>query len=152
MYLRPKVGIWGLTQCCGGPFKFWSWNGLFWAVSYNAPWLLYGRSEKKIIIQPSVVHKVAKTSSKKVFWILPIFSPKWAEPWFRPFLRPGRKVHVPPIFSKKFIKEFFSPIGKVQHILKLDRLFFLFLRYPVFQCLVLSAPKYQTLKNRISQK
>ena len=75
---------------------------------------------------------MGKTCSKKVFWISPIFSLKWAVSWFRPFLRPGQKSNVPPVFSNKFIKESFAPIGKVKHIKKLGHHFFVFLRYPIF--------------------
>ena len=50
-----------------------------------------------------------KTWSKRNFWLSAIFSSTRAGPWFRPFLRPGQKIHVPPIFSKKFTNIFFAP-------------------------------------------
>ena len=129
MYPRFKVGIWGLTQGCGGPFKFWGWNRLFWGLSHKAPWLSDGRSGKKFDFWPSVSHKVAKTSVIRNFWILTIFSLKRAGPWFRPFFTAGHKIPPAPHIFRVFIRSAVGTLCEPKHMWDSASQFSVFLRY-----------------------
>ena len=105
IYLRPKVGMWGLTQCHGGRSQFWGRNELFQCLLHNTSWSLNGRSDKEFMFRPSFGHKVTMNCVKKKKSFLPSFSPKIAESEFLQILRRGQKIHVPPIFFELFLHD-----------------------------------------------